>query len=276
MDLLYNVQNMNFISEDFKQFTSPGCNRMEFIQSYLNKAGIDAPVIQLEDKNHIYVKFSQSQYNPMFRIKTVIAHYDRFEGSMGANDNSAAVYCLLEWAVKLSRFQGAHNIRLIFTDGEESMEGGVNEQGAFALAQLFRKLGIVNDDIFVFDCVGRGDVPVICETVIPPGAGRSFIAQMNNLESLAEKLVISAGNGKWFKLPANYSDNAGFIANGIPAVAITMLPSVEISQALRGEKPDTWKKLHTFMDNLESLTPEAFGIFNNILNNLAMLKDFKN
>lgn len=268
---------MYMIPEEFKQFISPDCNRMVYIQQYLNKAGLDAPVIKLEDKSHIYVKFPQNQYNPMFKIKTVIAHYDRTEGTPGANDNSAAVFCLMQWAAELYRTGGTHNVRLIFTDGEEMGEGGVNQQGAFALAQLFKKLGIVNDDIFVFDCMGRGDVPVICENNLPAGTPVNLVNRIVQLEALAERIIKPAANGRWFKLPTSYSDNASFIVNGIPAVAITMLPSSEISEALRGLSPETWQLFHTKNDTLESLTPSSFELFHSILSNLSdirTLKDF--
>ena len=255
----------------------------------------------MEGKNHIYVKFPQAQYNPTFRIKTVIAHYDRFPGSPGANDNSAAVFCLLEWATKLAAgsvvecprsgciettadlgtFPAArsstptqfHNIRLIFTDGEElGAAGGVAEQGAFPLAQVFRRLGITSDDIFVFDCMGRGDVPVLTQTILPPKTPAGFVKSFTVLEQRAAALLQSSASGRWFCLPCNYSDNASFIANGIPAVAITMLPSAEVTAATRGETPLTWQLLHTAGDNLASLNPQSFEIFHNILNNLAALK----
>ncbi|MCI6810322.1 MAG: M28 family metallopeptidase [Spirochaetia bacterium] len=264
------------IPDEFRQFISPQCDRKSFIQEYLNNAGLDAPVIQLEDKNHIYVKFPQEQYNPMFKIKTVIAHYDRFEGTPGANDNSMAVFCLLEWAAALVKKGGTHNIRLIFTDGEEEGQQGVNQQGAFALAQLFKKLGIVNDDIFVFDSMGRGDVPVISQNDLPKGVPAVLAKRIVELENLAERIIKPASKGKWFKLHTSYSDNASFIVNGIPAVALTMLPSAEVSVVLGGQTPLTWKLFHTQEDNLESLTPESFEIFFNILNNLSILKCMKN
>jgi len=261
------------IPESFKQFISSDCDRKAFIQNYLNSAGIDAPVIQLEGKNHIYVKFPQTQYNPMFKIKTVIAHYDRVEGSPGANDNSAAVFSMLEWAVRLSKMPSAHNVRLIFTDGEELGSDGVASQGAFPLAALFRKLGITEDDVFVFDCMGRGDVPIITETKLPKGASSKFVKKFCDLESRAQKLLITACGGKWFTLPGNYSDNASFIANGIPAIAITLLPSVEIPcVAMNKELPETWKLFHTQEDNFESLDPLSFEITAKILNQLASMK----
>ena len=144
----------------FKDFISPDCDRAAFIQNYLRAAGVETRIMPMEGKNHIYVQFPQSQYNPMFRIKTVIAHYDRI--GIGANDNSAAVFYLMEWALRQAQGphgegqgprvdgQSQHNIRLIFTDGEELGAQGIKQQGAFPLAQVFRRLGITNDDIFVF------------------------------------------------------------------------------------------------------------------------------
>jgi len=270
---------MYTIPSAFKDFIAPDCDRAAFIQNYLEKAGLEAPIMQMEGKNHIYVKFPQNHYNPMFRIKTVIAHYDRFPGSPGANDNSAAVFCLMEWAKSVvstgstTGGQYFHNIRLIFTDGEElGAAGGVVEQGAFPLAQVFRRLGITNDDIYVFDCMGRGDVPILTQTILPPKTPQRFIKDFSALEQRAASLLHASANGRWFSLPCNYSDNASFIANGIPAVAITLLPSPEVTAATRGEVPQTWQLLHTPQDNLESLTPQSFEIFYNILNNLAALK----
>ena len=259
----------------FNDFIAQNCDRAAFIQNYLNQAGLEAPILQMEGKNHIYVKFPQTQYNPMFRIKTVIAHYDRFPGSAGANDNSAAVFCLMEWAAQIAKITSPafHNIRLIFTDGEElGAAGGVSQQGAFPLAQVFRRLGITNDDIFVFDCMGRGDVPILTQTILPHTATAKFIKAFSELEQRAATLLQASANGRWFTLPCNYSDNASFIANGIPAVAITMLPSAEVTAATQGIQPQTWQLLHTQGDNLASLTPQSFEIFYNILNNLAVLK----
>lgn len=273
MEFFFYNRDMYQIPSSFNDFIAPDCNRAAFIQNYLKAAGLEAPILQMEGKNHIYVKFPQSQYNPTFRIKTVIAHYDRI--GIGANDNSAAVFCLLEWAAQLARLASPafHNIRLTFTDGEElGAAGGVAEQGAFPLAQVFRRLGITNDDIFVFDCMGRGDVPILTQTILPPKTSARFVKDFSALEQRAAALLQTSANGRWFSLPCNYSDNASFIANGIPAVAITMLPSAEVTAATRGETPLTWQLLHTAGDNLASLTPQSFEIFHNILNNLSALK----
>lgn len=265
---------MSFSSKDFLDFIKPDCNRLNFIQNFLKKNDVESAVIPLEGKNHIYVKFPQNQYNPLFNIKTVVAHYDRFENSPGANDNSAAVYMLMLWAVKLSRQYDFHNVRLIFTDGEEACPDGITSQGAFAIASIFKKLDI-KDDIFVFDCMGCGDVPVLCENKIPQKAGNAFIKKLTALENKAQRIIRTAGNGKWFCLPCNYSDNASFIAQGIPAVAITVLPSNEVSDVLKNQTPKTWKNLHTQNDSVENLWENSFSLNMKIFDLLAQQKDIE-
>jgi len=266
------------IPSAFSDFIAADCDRASFIISYLKKAGLETSKLQLEGKTHLLINFPKNQYNPAFRIKTLIAHYDRI--GIGANDNSAAVFCMMEWAVSLCRMysqSGAgglfHNIRIIFTDGEElGAEGGVHEQGAFPLAQLFLKMGIKNDDIFVFDCMGRGDVPILAQTSVPPKVSTRFLKAFSELEERAKILLQTASGGHWFCLPCNYSDNASFLANGIPALAITLLPSAEVSQVLSGGQAKTWQLFHTEGDNLESLDPASFELFQNILNLLARMK----
>ena len=178
---------------------------------------------------------------------------------------------LMLWAVKLSKQSDFHNVRLIFTDGEESCPDGITSQGAFAIASLFKKLDI-KDDIFVFDCMGCGDVPVLCENKIPQKAGNAFIKKLTALENKAQRIIRTAGNGKWFCLPCNYSDNASFIAQGIPAVAITILPSSEVSDVLKNQTPKTWKNLHTKNDNIENLWESSFSLSMKIFDLLAQQK----
>ena len=80
----------------------------------------------------------------------------------------------MEWACRLSKITDFHNVRLIFTDGEELAEQGVTSQGAYSLASVFKRLKITNDDVYVFDCVGRGTVPIISDCIIPQSATKLF------------------------------------------------------------------------------------------------------
>ena len=286
---------MFFDELSFKNFILQGTNRKDFIISELKKNGIECYVMPVENKNHIYVKFPSSCYNPEYRIKTVIAHYDIVSGSPGANDNSFAVFTLIEFAKFLNETKGAHNIRLIFTDGEE-FSGCIKNQGSFALASLFKKLSITKDFIFVFDCMGRGNIPVLAKSSFSPGISKKFYREFSTLENCAKSLLYSA-NSKYLVLPVPYSDNAGFLANGLFSCAVTMLPENEANlfmynlmknplledYVLNNRKklskdecdffknliPETWKKFHTQNDDFSSLTLESFSVMMRILFSLS-------
>ena len=259
-----------FVESEFLDFIEHPQNRKEFIQNMLNNNGLDAPVLQMDGKNHIYVNFPKAQYSKNKSIKTIIAHYDIFSGSPGANDNSFAVYCILKWAILLhknyQKSQAQHNVRVIFTDGEECGEEGVKSQGAFALAKVFKRLKILNDDIFVFDCMGRGEVPCICNVNVPKSAPIVFKRRLNNLEQKVSGIISNITKEKCYKINSNYSDNASFLANGIPAVCITMLPYMELYEYVNLNKiPLTWKLLHSPYDNFDNISINSSHIFFKLL-----------
>lgn len=288
-----------YLGEDYKKFLEPQTNRRDFILSWLSERGVKTAVMPIDGHEHIYVVFPKESYSPLFKIKTVIAHYDIFQGSPGANDNTSSVFCLMNWAVWLFNSGIQHNIRLIFTDGEEIASGNqgvsafqmkkkgasVSGQGAFGLANVFKRLNITDDDVYVFDCVGRGTVPVLSKSFVPKNAGQKFKKNFFSLEARVSQILRSSGNGKFVSLPVPYSDNAGFLAHGIAAVAVTMLPVDEANEymfnlvrfpqledfvlnhkiPLDVEKsflqkmiPPTWQKFHTMQDNFSSLTEESF------------------
>ena len=289
---------------DFQRFIAPDCDRRQFILDMLKDFGVPAVPLSLEGAHHILVKFPPSAYNPQYKMKTVLAHYDRVDTSPGANDNSAAVFQIIYWARRLLRFPGFHNVQIIFSDGEE-MGGseGVLEQGAFGIATKFRSLGLTQQDVYTFDCCGRGDFVILSQA----GKGKgsiSFQRQFNSLVERTEDLIKSVAGRKWAPLPVPYSDNAGFLACAIPAVAITLLPAQEVVSYLRELKqhpglqaavmkssqgqdvgarkikplepyqvqekmPMTWRLLHTEYDNLASLTPESFPLMEALLDALA-------
>lgn len=124
---------MNFPG-DYSEFLKTDCDRKEFIQRKLLSYGLNSSVIVLDGKMHIYVDFPKSGYSPKYKIKTLVAHYDRVKGSSGANDNSSGVFALLEAAGRIAAMTDVHNVRIIFTDGEEDGRYGIVSQGAFSLA----------------------------------------------------------------------------------------------------------------------------------------------
>ena len=150
----------------FSAFLEPAADRCAFITARLAAQEIPYRTVTLQDKTHIVITYRQSAYNPRFKMKTLIAHYDRAAGTQGANDNSAACIQLLLFAQTLLHKQDAHNIRIIFTDGEEAGADGIKNQGAYRLGQGLRALSMQQDDIFVFDMCGSGDTLILSESGI--------------------------------------------------------------------------------------------------------------
>ena len=150
----------------FNAFLEPAADRRAFITERLAAQGIPYRTVTLQDKTHIVITYRQSSYNPRFKMKTLIAHYDRAAGTQGANDNSAACIQLLLFAQTLLHKRDAHNIRIIFTDGEEAGADGIKNQGAYRLGQGLRALSMQQDDIFVFDMCGSGDTLILSESGI--------------------------------------------------------------------------------------------------------------
>jgi len=243
----------------------------------------------------------------MFKIKTIISHYDRVAGSPGANDNSLANFALADFASTLCKSRQVHNVRIFFTDGEELGAEGVSSQGAFALADLFRKLGIVNDDVYVFDACGRGEVAILARAGLDSKIAGQFKKKFLDLYERTQNLLRKSMPNSWMTLPVPYSDNAGFLACGIPAVAITFLPKDEVSfyySNLMADKnlekavmncridsepknatdlsiqkfkyiekmPKTWRLFHTEYDNYLSLTSESYVLIKKILMQIAEAK----
>jgi hypothetical protein len=289
---------MSYLPDSFSEFTSLTCGREQFIVQYLESRGVETSIIQLGDSRHIYVRFASEAYNPVFKIKTAIAHYDRIPQSPGSNDNSAAVWQLMDLAVRLKQYAGVHNMRIIFTDDEElGSTAGLSGMGAFGIAQRFKALGIVNDDVYVFDCCGRGNVFVFAKTPNSVKAANPRLQkQIMDFDARVEKTLRAVSSGGWMRLPVSYSDNAGFIAQGIPAALITLLPADEATRYARelhrGKKleesvlanagnidplikeklPQTWQTLHSPLDNDSSLTPESFALMQKLLDAIAAEK----
>lgn len=293
-----------FSQEKFIEYIKTDCDRLSFIRNYLKENGVDTNVIELEGKKHISVTFPISSYNPTFKIKTVVCHYDRVPGVPGANDNSAANLAVADFAVRLSKQRKAHNMRIFFTDGEELGINGIFEQGAYALAEYLKKNRITKDEVYIFDGCGRGTVAILGQAGLLSKTSSDFKKSFFALFKHAEELLQKTSPGSWMSLPMPYSDNAGFLARGVPAIVITFLPKEEASLYYKnlmadknlakavlncdinyGEKcstdikiemmkykekiPFTWRLFHTEMDNFFSIMPESIELLGKILDELA-------
>ncbi|OJF76230.1 MAG: hypothetical protein BKP49_08810 [Treponema sp. CETP13] len=247
---------------EFFEFIKQSCNRFEFLQKWLQKMDIPFSVVRIGDLNHIFVQFPSSHHSPVFYTKTVIVHYDRAllktsnpkEYNPGANDNSAAVYQTLLWINRLihgsidkkndtikTKNTLPYNVRVIFSDGEEHAG---KEAGSFGLAEYFLKNKMagknatIKNDIYVLDGCGRGEVLTVSTAGKFQKASRYFSTQYSTLFEKCCNLARKASSESWVTLPVPYGDNAGFIANGIPAIMITMLPKEESTLYMRQLQKD--------------------------------------
>ncbi len=286
------------MTSTFKAFLEPGLDRAAFISAWLSARNVPNAVVELSGRRHVVVRFDSRAYNPRFRMKTVVAHHDRAPATPGANDNSAACFQLMLFALRLAESAAAHNVRLVFTDGEEAAGiAGIAGQGSYAIGSALKARREDLGDVFVLDCCGRGDTLVLSTAGLDAVNNRRVAFGMDRLHGLARRLARGTASERWISLPTPYSDNAGFIAAGVPAQVITVLPASEAtallsalsvpgvaSEALLGRIarnsvdggrakgagfPQTWQLMHTADDAANTLTAPAFRLVRVFLDALA-------
>ena len=290
-------------SDLFKAFLKKDLNRCDFISQWLSAHNVPHSIVNLAQKKHIIIKYPAQFYDKNFKMKTLTAHYDRAPDTQGANDNSASCFILMNFAKKLCSYTKPHNIKIIFTDGEEAGAAGLKEQGAYTLGTGLKKLKMDGDDIFVFDMCGRGDTLILSRSGIF-GRDKAKTKRLDELHKRAGLLAQRACPNQWLSMLTAYSDNAGFIAAGLFAQVITVLPRKEAETLLhclpkekltgqnktamgeltdmviKNQKPPqgspfekiipfTWQLMHTVDDKIETLNSEAFTLTEKYLTALA-------
>ena len=80
-----------FLTQDFTEFTQLSADRLKILSSILEKKQIPFSIIPIDDKKHVYVQFAQSSYSPLFKIKTVLVHYDKIP-NLKAQTTTAPVF----------------------------------------------------------------------------------------------------------------------------------------------------------------------------------------
>ena len=219
----------------FNDFIDTKNDRFEVLMSLLGELKLPVSVVTIAGKRHIFVA-SQSYTLQAAGKKgpTVLAaHYDRVQGSPGANDNGAAVFMQTAAALRL-RGRVAGEWLIIFTDKEELASGeGIRSQGSYLLAQGLIRAGLEAGSFFIFDACGRGD------TLIISGTARHLLKNFhsgeaaplkNRLRQLQQRAISAAKNslaGQFLLLPTPFSDDAGFLRAGMAAQTITVLPAKE-------------------------------------------------
>ncbi|MDR0316029.1 MAG: M28 family peptidase [Treponema sp.] len=292
--------NQNWTAESpferFFDFIAPDADRFVILRDHIKSLSLNSIIIPIEGNRHFFVfpagknlnastggKFPFRGQKPM----VLVAHYDRVPGSPGANDNSAAVFLLLKAALRLTA-QGADHWIIIFTDKEELQSGeGFQDQGAFSLAEKLKAWGLGGARIFNFDACGTGDTFIFSGTgdYLLKNNGRPGLRMTKQrIRELREQALHTARKlqlARVLSVPAPFSDDAGFLRAGLPALTITMLPAIEAASyasllqnqpgfadiviagsggdtAARMQLPETWRCLNGPLDSHLRLTPEYY------------------
>jgi len=281
----------------FFDFIAPDVDRFDVLFKHIEKLDLNSVVIPIEGNRHFFifpkgkiVKPSAGGSFPFRKESPVIltAHYDRVPDSPGANDNSAAVFQLLDAALQLGKL-GADYWIVIFTDKEELQNGeGIQKQGSYSLAKKLRGMGLSNARIFNFDACGTGDTFVFSSTVdyLIKKNERSGLSRAQQTINLLRKKAFDTARririSKALSVPIPFSADAGFLQGGLPVQTITILPSAEAraldallrtrpdftdslisgsanNTAARPLVPETWRCLNSPSDTHLRLTPQHYA-----------------
>jgi hypothetical protein len=248
----------------FEEFIAPDADRLALLVTALEENGLKPRILDAGGRSHVVLGAAKPPHRGGGAGRPIVlsAHYDRAADSPGANDNSAAVFMLIEAAADIfGRGGGAHGSAsggahtgaadapvIIFTDKEELSCGeGLKEQGAYSLALRLKEQGLKSARIFCFDACGAGNTLVISteadqllrnETSVGAARIRRRVWELRNT---ALETARRAGIEKILLLPTPFSDDAGFFRAGLAAQTITVLPETEAAAfASRARaKPET-------------------------------------
>jgi hypothetical protein len=278
----------------FKDFIALETDRYALLTSLLDALSVHYSVVTIAGNRHFFVCPESLAGGflgfPLAGQTSIIlvAHYDRVPGSPGANDNSAAVFELIEAALKLREEPSRHWL-IIFTDKEEILRGeGIRDQGSYTLAKGLRDAGFSAAQVFIFDACGTGDTLIISKTadhLMKYEAGPGITRTKHLVQQLRTKALETArclDMDRVLLVPTPFSDDAGFFRAGIAAQTITMLPAEEaaaLGSLLRNKPdfadallcrevhdthdtlliPETWRYLNGPQDSYLRLTPQYFS-----------------
>ncbi len=275
------------IFDFFSEFISPDADRLEVLKKVLTAAALPFSIVPIAGSNHVFVSPDISYALKHSGICTLLAHYDRVQGSPGANDNSAGVFLLIQTASKLIK-EHEKDWLIIFTDKEEILpNGSARDQGSYGLAKLFSQMGGKNGRFYIFDSCGTGDTIILSTTVdflLKDAEGRGADKTRMKIHTLrSEALECASDNSvkNILLMPTPFSDDVGFLSAGTAAQTITVLPSNEaaelahtvrlkpgLSELLvkKGKReihelpfiPQTWKRMNGPEDTERFLTPQHY------------------
>lgn len=282
----------------FNYFIALKVDRLKTLLTTIEKLSLNSLVLSIAGNHHIFI-FPPKRKIPLplgsalpsmgESPYVLVAHYDRVEGSSGANDNSIGVFHLLRAAMLLAQ-RNLDNWMIIFTDKEELSSGeSFESQGSFTLAQKFKSWNLEKAKIFNFDACGTGDTFIfsnLTDAVLGNNDRPNILKIKNDMQSLRNHVLKTANLlrlEKYLLAPAPFGDDMGFLRAGFAVQTVTMLPSEEAAQyeeilrknpeftklLISGEikksterrhLPTTWKNLNNVGDTVARLTPQYFDM----------------
>ncbi len=302
------------LAEDFLRFLAPGADRLVSLAGMLAKRSLPYSILPAAGARHVLARLGEGKPGLVLcahydRVEGSPGYLDNSAACLALADFGARFRAASRVASRAAVLAGAGGaggmavaggtggaagaggmagLWLLFTDGEENpAEGGALSQGSFSLARgLVAALaqGTVGAPgtapaFLVFDVMGRGDRLLL--STAPSGllsrggrGGETLAARILGLGRLVEAAAALGGLSPPLRLPLPWSDDLGLVLGGLPALAVSLLPSAEAegyaafaatrrpgeaspSRAEAGEAwPPTWNLLHSPGDG-PSLAEEA-------------------
>ena len=275
------------LNQSFETFLVPNTDRYLMLKNLLEKLCLRHEVISICGNRHFLLAPGNVFHACINSAIILVAHYDRVLGSPGANDNTAAVFELLDAALSL-RKERVNGWLIIFTDKEELTHGErLIDQGSYSLAKKLFASRRRRPKVFIFDACGSGDTLIISTTAEyllknENRAGGAYTRiLLRQLRSRALETTRRLHIERVCLIPTPFSDDAGFLRAGLAAQTITVLPANEAAAfiaLLRNAPayidalfkhnaparldasliPQTWRRLNSPDDTRPHLTPQHF------------------
>lgn len=268
-------------------FCAADADRYQFLCTILEWKKISYRVIDSGGKHILIETLGKKSFIPDHCRKILVAHYDRYPGSPGANDNAASVFILLNHVSHLMNATYSHNTQILFTDKEELInQSSIKDQGAWNLAQNWPDDRKGQDIFIVLDMCGIGDTLIWGKTSakfpgVPP---RRLEMIYNSLKDLLMKF----SRGQDMGINDLYSDDLGFLLQGMTALQVSLLPWKEalkwktsgMSAKSRYQDPHdftneieimptSWQNNHSPQDSVDTLDKKSFRIMESFLKDLS-------
>ncbi len=254
--------------DDLNEFCSFSTDRKEYLKNWLSRENIQYNDLKIKEDHHLIITpGGLDLYQQEYKKKILIAHYDKDEGSPGANDNSAAVMQLLILAKTLQTSNKKHNILIILSDGEELQQQSLKEQGAYKLAEALKKYNLDKAFLLVIDMCGIGDTMVFSSSA----QRKQNETPSNEIPSELKELILKHSRGQEITQLEYYSDDLGFMAMGFPTLLISLIPWYEKKYLEQKKMPPSWSTKHSILDSVDQLQGQSFRIMGSFLLKLSDL-----